>query len=298
MTVEDVNRLGLGTVQLGMNYGVTNRSGCPSGVEAASILACAAAAAVSVIDTAAAYGRSEQVLGELLGPDHQFRLITKTLPINRPTLGREDVARVRTGFEASLKLLRRETISGLMVHHAADLLVPGGERLWGLLLQLRDAGLIEKLGVSVYDGAEIDAILSRFEIDLIQLPLNVFDQRLVHSGHLLALREWGVEVHARSAFLQGVLLSDPVRLPPHLSPLHHPLEEFSAYCREDGLTPLQATLAFVLQQPVDCVIVGAARRDEYAEVIEAVCSLPDDTYDFTPFACDDERLINPAKWVA
>lgn len=298
MTIEAMNRIGLGTVQLGMDYGATNRSGRPSLMQSSAIIRAAGEAGVQVIDTAAAYGLSEQVLGKVLPSRHRFRLITKTPPLDRSRISRIDAEAVRAAFRTSLERLRQSAVSGLLVHWVGDVLADGGERLWDTLAGLRDEGLTEKIGVSVYTAEEIDAVLSRFDIELVQLPLNVFDQRLVRSGHMQMLHERGIEVHARSGFLQGVLLSDPEHVPDHLYSLREPLTALREFARDRGLSAVQAALAFVLQQPVDCVIIGACRCTEFQEVLEATEAVPEETLDFTSFACEDEYLINPAKWAA
>lgn len=89
------------------------------------------------------------------------------------------------------------------MHRADDLFVPGGERLMAALTDLKQQGLVAKIGVSVYNAEQIDQVLDRFAIDLVQLPISVLDQRLLRSGHLRKLKSAGVEVHARSVFCRA-----------------------------------------------------------------------------------------------
>ena len=110
---------------------------------------------------------------------------------------------------ARWKISGRGNVYGLLAHHADDLLVPGGRRVFEEMQRLLEEGLVRKIGVSVYSGQQIDSILELYTPDIVQLPLNLFDQRLLESGHLEKLKRRGVEIHARSVFLQGLLLIEP-----------------------------------------------------------------------------------------
>lgn len=291
-------RIGLGTVQMGKEYGVTNHAGRPSLEEAAAIVRVAADHGVRVIDTAAVYGKSERVLGQILRGADDFRIVTKLPPLREPTITSRQIELVKSAFERSLNRLGVSRVYGLLVHHPFDLLADGGDWLWEVMCDLQESGRVEKIGVSVYDEAQLVPILDEYEIDLVQLPLNVLDQRALVSGRLDALREAGIEVHARSAFLQGVLLARPDDLPEQFAPLRPHLERYHRFRVGQNLTGIKAALSFVLQTRVDCVVIGAARAQEFEAVLNAAASLPEQPIDFSAFACTDERFINPTHWAA
>jgi len=293
-----VSQVGLGTVQLGMDYGVTNHAGRPSREEAAAIVGVAAEHGVRVIDTAAVYGKSERVLGQILDMSHDFRLVTKIPPLREQAISNRHVDLVKSSFNRSLERLGVSRVDGLLVHHAHDLLADGGDWLWETLCEFQEQGRVEKIGVSVYDESQLAGILDEFEIDLVQLPLNVLDQRFLQSGWLGELREAGIEVHARSAFLQGILVEKPAELPDQFAPLRSHLENYHRIRLRHNLTAIKAALGFALSADVDQVIVGAAQADQFAAVLQAAQSLPDDLPDFSEFACHDERYINPTQWAA
>jgi aryl-alcohol dehydrogenase-like predicted oxidoreductase len=206
-------QLGLGTVQFGGDYGVSNPGGRTPPDEVARILALAEREDIGLLDTAALYGDSEAVLGGALRRGHKFRIVSKTLKFDAARISQADASALRAGFENSLRRLRQDRLYGLLVHAAADLLRPGGELLWAALNELKREGLVEKIGVSVYTGEDIEAILLRFRPDLVQLPLSVLDQRLIAGGQLARLKAQAVEIHARSIFLQGLLLMEDAELP-------------------------------------------------------------------------------------
>jgi aryl-alcohol dehydrogenase-like predicted oxidoreductase len=299
--------LGLGTAQLGLPYGISNRGGQPSEAEAEAILRCALDRGVHVVDTAPAYGEAEALLGRLLPAGADIRLVTKTAPLAGAEVRAADVGEVRRSAERSLERLRRDRLDGLLVHHGSDLALPGGERLAEELIGLRDAGIASRIGVSVYDRDEVDIARKLLPLDIVQLPLNVLDQRLLRDGTLAELREEGVEVHARSAFLQGLLLMDPEELPARLAATGEPLRRYHELRRRLGLTPIEAALGFVRDTgAVDVALIGANSAGELEECAPALRGRgapglrehPAPSLDYAPFALDDPNLIDPRQWPA
>jgi aryl-alcohol dehydrogenase-like predicted oxidoreductase len=298
-------KLGLGTVQFGLPYGITNTEGQVSQTDTLNILTSARKFGIDLLDTATAYGSSEERLGVCLkesdGLDSSFRIITKTIPLNSRHIGKSDVKRVEQGFYSSLQNLNQSCVDGLLVHHAEDLLVPGGELLYESLQQLKNEGRIKKLGVSVYNGTQIEAILKRYTIDLIQLPVNVFDQRLLTSGLIAELKRQGVEIHVRSIFLQGVLLAEIENIPEQLKPYQAIFNRFDEAVRASGLSRLTAVLGFIESiSDIDYAIVGALSVDQLKSICDAKESLSKyrvaDLIDYACLAVDDEKLINPGLW--
>jgi aryl-alcohol dehydrogenase-like predicted oxidoreductase len=167
-----------------------------------------------------------------------------------------DIAWVGEGFLRSLERLRRDSVDGLLVHHAADLIGPSGDRIYSELNRLKTEGRVRQIGLSAYTGAEVDIILDRYDIDLIQIPLNVFDQRLVLNGQLQRLRECGVEIHARSVFLQGLLLMDPETTPPNFLPIRPLLQAWRDAISKLEMTAVEGAFAFIKSLNIDVAIVG------------------------------------------
>ncbi len=290
-------RIGLGTAQFGLDYGISNQSGQVAAAEGRRILALAETAGVRVIDTAAAYGDAEARLGRWLAKDHPFSIVTK---LSRPAAdahGSPTAGWVPDAFRGSLRRLRTTRVHGLLMHSPADLLGPDGAELWRAMETLRDAGAVDRIGASVYTSGEIDALLERYPLELVQVPLNVLDQRLVRGGQLARLKAAGIEVHARSVFLQGLLLMDPTgRCDRHFDPARGALGAFQAAARAAGRSPLQAAVAYVLSvDEVDAAIFGVTDATQFAEILSAATpTLPRDW--FAPFALDDERILDPTRW--
>jgi aryl-alcohol dehydrogenase-like predicted oxidoreductase len=295
---DPVTRLGLGTVQFGLDYGITNANGKVGQAEAREILAEARRSGIDLLDTAALYGDSEQVIGEA-DPGHAFRIVTKTAKVGSAGDGETAARRVRERFDLSLRNLRAGSVDGLLVHDPADLTGPFGAEIWQELQSIRKRGLARRIGVSVYTGEEIDAILSRFEPDIVQLPINALDARLVRGGQLDRLAARGVEVHARSVFLQGLLLQSARDIPDRFVGLAERIGGLHEALNRAGLTPLEGALAAVLRLPaIARIIVGTTGVAELAAIVAAVRSVADRRFDvdFDRWTIEDERILNPARW--
>lgn len=291
-------KLGLGTVQFGLNYGITNIEGQTPTEEARACLAHAAAENIPVIDTAALYGNAEQVLGATLPRPHSFRIITKTraLDLERPLP--QALSAVQDGVRESLARLNESHLAGLLVHRVDDLLGPGGDALFRTLADFKHAGIVEKIGVSLYTPDEAIAILARYPIDLVQLPLNPFDQRHLRQGTLVALAEAGVEIHVRSAFLQGLLLATEGLPPPGLEALAPHLECWRNLLQHEKLAPLAACLGFLQGIPqVAVAVCGVTSLNEWQAIVATCQTTPAIAAEiFKNLAVTDDNLIDPRYW--
>jgi aryl-alcohol dehydrogenase-like predicted oxidoreductase len=283
----DSRKLGLGTVQFGQAYGVSNTQGQVPEAEVRTILAHAAQAGVGVLDTAAGYGEAENVLGALAAETKPFRIVTKTISI------RNGIDAVVARARQSAQTLKRMPVDLLMVHAAGELAGSDGEKLWNALLALRDEGLFNGIGISAYVADDPAALAARFRPAAMQVPFSVLDQRLLANGALTRLQELGVEVHARSLFLQGLLFVPSEKLPPKLTHIGPKLDTVRAML---GARPLDAALAFVLQRPeIDVAVVGVTRAAELDEIVAAAAK-PAPAVDWKTCALDDEVVLTPSLW--
>ncbi|MBK8190671.1 MAG: aldo/keto reductase [Vampirovibrionales bacterium] len=298
-------KLALGTAQFGMPYGVSNAQGQPSLDDIVAILRVAAQANVRTLDTAPAYGVSESALGDAMrclsnGPGcADFDCITKTPRFARARLDADDARTLRAAFETSLARLGVSQVGALLIHHADDLLTPGGECLFEEMLAIKAAGLARKIGVSVYTRAQIERVTDAFAIDLIQLPLNVMDQRLLADDFLKGLNSQGIELHARSIFLQGALLMPPEALPDYFTPWRSSLRAYHAAIQAQGLSPLAGALGFVQGVgAIDRIVCGVAAASQLLEILAAYRDSARVSHglDYAAFAVNDDALVNPAHW--
>jgi hypothetical protein len=163
------------------------------------------------------------------------------------------------------------------------------------LARVRDIGLVERIGASIYAPSDLELVDATGTFDLVQAPMNVFDRRIVDSGLLARLQTAGVEVHLRSAFLQGLLLMPVAAVSASFAPWRPRFESWHAWCREHALTPLQASLAHVRSTaPGAKIVVGCDNAKQFEEILEAarqppLCAPPE-------LRSEDPGLVNPALW--
>ena len=284
-------RLALGTAQFGSHYGIANVSGQVGKSDAARILSEARSSGIDTLDTAIAYGESETRLGSL-GVEG-WKIVTKV-----PALpaGVTDVQGwLMEMVWGSLDRLGVKRLYALLLHHPLDLGGAHGQALHRALIEAKASGMTEKIGVSVYDPAELEQLVPRFALDLVQAPFNVIDRRLKDSGWLARLSGEGIEVHTRSAFLQGLLLLPESRLPSAFTKWQEKWSEWEAWLRETSVSALRGALGFVLSNSeVDRVVVGVDGLQHLREILVAsggALSPPPES-----LRSDDSDLINPSRW--
>jgi len=288
-------KIGLGAVQFGVDYGVSNTHGKTTKHEVSQILQFAYENGISVIDTATSYGSSENILGEVVTND-DWRFVTKTPHFSDNSLNSTHVNQLKESFNQSLFNLRKKNIYGLLLHSCDDLLKPGGELIFREMERLREIGMVKKIGVSAYSSKQIAAILGKFNIDIIQLPINIFDQHLFVDGWLEKLKNKNVEIHARSTFLQGLLLMPRTSIPTYFLPIKEKIELFSKSAQELSLSKLELALGFVQSiDGIDKVIVGVNTVDQLREIIRST-KVKVDFKQFVNLAINDSNYVDPSKW--
>jgi aryl-alcohol dehydrogenase-like predicted oxidoreductase len=287
------NRIALGTAQLGLNYGIANRGGRVRADEARQMLSIAQANGVDTLDTAIAYGDSEARLGELGVRD--FKVVSKVpaAPVPCPDLR----AWMRESVMASLGRLRIGRLYAVLLHRPMELLAPSGDSLWQGLMALKLEGMVQKIGVSVYNPGDLEALVAARDFDLVQAPLNIFDRRFARSRWLSRLHDQGVEIHTRSAFLQGLLLMRAQERPTQFDRWRNLWSDWDGWLQQINLTAVEACLGFVLAHPeVDRVVVGADGSNQLAQLLENVNASPPMPPD--ALSSDSPDLIDPSRWGA
>ena len=286
-------KIALGTAQFGLDYGVSNAAGQVKIEEVREILKVAESYQIDTLDTAITYGNSESILGSV-GVD-SFKVITKLPPF--PDNLNSTSAWINDQVQSSLKKTKLNTLFGLLLHKSADLLTPQGFEVLSILSGLKNKGIVNKIGVSIYSPDELDALGDYVNrLDIVQAPFNLFDRRLESSGWLEKLNLLGVEVHARSVFLQGLLLLRKEQRNPFFRQWNSHFKIFDDWIIDLGQTPLDVCLKFINSyEHINKVIVGVQSRDQLFEIISAVEN--NDSFQAQKgLEVDDEMLINPSNW--
>jgi len=202
---------------------------------------------------------------------------------------------VRASVMGSIERLNVSCLGALLLHHPADLLGTQGEALYAVMVELKSLGLVRKIGISIYEPDELNALLERMTFDVVQAPFNILDRRLIDSGWLGRLHDLGVELHVRSVFIQGLLLM-PATLRPAKFRRWQPLwNEWDRWLSAHQLTPLEACLRYALSfREIRRVIVGVDTPRQLKEIIAAAAGeLPPVP---VGLRSTDVALLNPSNW--
>lgn len=262
-----ISRLCLGTVQLGMAYGINNVTGRPDLEESRSIVRTALENGITAFDTAPAYGESEKVLGECLGASAGDCVIISKIPGIDWRPGPAAVAaEIRGTIAASLANLTIDRLSICLFHRFEDMSFREGLALRELAV-LKDEGLVGKIGASIYSPEEAEACLGLPACEVIQVPFNLADARLLETAFFRRAKAAGRLILVRSVYLQGLFFKR--ELPAALAdfaPFRQALETLAA---AEGLSLGEMALRYALSfEGIDSVIIGVETAAQLANNLE------------------------------
>lgn len=292
-------RLVLGTAQLGMPYGIANKTGQPDIAQSLAVVQAAWGVGIRTFDTAQAYGNSESMLGHALaelGVLQQAQIITKIDISNRVT----DTDALREIVLKSLSYLEVPTLYGLMLHREQIIDVLNQE-LRASMEGLVEEGLVRYWGISVYTPARALQAIETGAFSMLQVPANVLDHRFVEAGVFKRARVKGLRVYVRSVFLQGLLLMDPETIPEKMNFALPILTSFKEISEEIGRPPREIALKYIkTRYPDASVIIGAENPQQVRQNADAwSAGIMDDIWMKkleADFACVEESIVNPSDW--
>ena len=288
-------KIALGTAQFGGAYGISNESGKPDLAEVKRLLSFASESGIRILDTAPSYGDAEKVVSELSQPCWQ--IISKVALPDQFDLTTYDSFLTKQ-LRNSLYRLGRTSIDCVLLHSQIPVSSESRKLVVDVMCRWKDEGLISSFGFSVYSRQEVDRILDVTVPDVVQLPLSVADQRLLVDGTISKLKDSGVEVHARSIFLQGLLLMPLEKIPNEIKVRDGFFSAWDAWIKNAGLSRLSACLRFVAHlTEVDVVLIGVQTKTELQQCIEAlaleeVISVPSD------LKLADDKILDPRQWAS
>lgn len=302
MVTEESNniaaRLVLGTAQLGMQYGIANRTGQPNLNAAVGIVKVAWQNGIREFDTAQGYGNSEEVLGaaiKSLDVQNQVRIITKI------DLARyhNDAESVFQGVRESIKRLGINKIYGLMLHRE-DALDQIDSGLTETLNEIVGNGLVEQVGISVYSPERALQALASGVFSMIQIPANILDRRFEKARVFERARLKNKTIYARSVYLQGLLLMEPEDLSTEMEFASPLLQEIKGLVAATGYSRKELAMAFVVSAyPQAKLVIGAETLEQVLQNVQLMKSkLQEKQVDLIreKFIEVEERILNPAQW--
>lgn len=289
-----IEKLVLGTVQLGLNYGINNQSGKPSQEKAFDILNTAFDNGIKTLDTAEAYGNSQEIIGRFIkkNPNKSFKIITK-LAANTIVPKDQFINHIKTNCET----LNVDFLQGYMFHNYPSFMQQ--ETLYNELLKARDKQIIKKAGISLYTNEEIEYILANYSgFDFIQIPFNLFDNASKRKELLEEAKAKNIEVHIRSVFLQGLFFKNASSLPKKLKPLEPFLKKLDLIKEKYSLNTETLALQYVMQKEyIDHVLIGVDTPQQLLGNINMSIKkqqVPHDVIDSIEIR--EIELLNPSNW--
>ena len=282
-------KLVLGSAQIGMDYGLLNKKKI-SRKEFKKIEVLALKANIKFIDTAINYGDSENIIGN--SKLRNLHIITKIKLPNKKNIHIRNW--VLKEISNSLNRLKIDKIYGLLVHDYKDLLGKQGRSYLLSLQELKRKKIIKYIGISIYNSQEIKKIWKFWKPDLVQVPFNPLDNRILDSGWIDLLKKFKIKIFVRSVFLQGLLINE------HSSYIINKsyiilLNKFKNWCYKKNITLLQACLHFVKQfKKIDYLVIGFNNYNQLQEIIDVFKKkqiiIP------KKFSTNKINLIDPRKW--
>jgi aryl-alcohol dehydrogenase-like predicted oxidoreductase len=282
------NKVILGTVQLGLPYGVNNSSGQPEQREAFDILTYAFDHGITTLDSADNYGEAIFVIGKYIKSSHRkFNVINK-FKIDQTPL----IDKLRT----SLSILGQSSLHCYMFHQFSDYAT---NQVRDLLLGFKRDGLIRSIGLSIYSLDELKIAVNDSFIDIIQLPVNILDLSEEKKELLKKARQNGKEIHARSVFLQGLLLKEPETLTGNLVPLKSYLKQLQEMAKTHNSSVKKLALNYILaQDSIDKVVLGVEKQVQLQDNLELIDPYfqKNELMDVVTVSDDHKYLLNPVNW--
>jgi len=301
-----ISQMTLGTVQLGLAYGIANTSGKPAESVASLILEEAVTCGIDGFDTASGYGESERLLGNFFAGREKPLIVSKIKPpLDASIQAQEMKAIIRGMVEQSLQCLQLKTLP-IMMLHSPDVLAVHNEAIIGAMQKLRDEGKIGGAGVSFggnvsEEMSELWCYLQNDIFKAVQIPLNVLDQRLFRNGGAEQLKQSGKIVFVRSVFLQGLLLMDDGQIPDFLHEARKPLAMLRDLAAQEGVSVAQLAISFVRDLDfVHSLVIGAETVQQVKENVQLIEG-PALSADTRERICREipalsEFILNPHLW--
>lgn len=254
----------LGTVQLGLDYGINNDVGKPSVEKSFEMLDYAFNNGISILDTANAYGDSEKIIGNYMKKTgNEFKISTKLSAFNNSS---NISVFINEQINSSLDLLSKEVIDFYLIHNFNDLM-----KYKNLIEELKKTKKVSQVGVSLYEPSELEFLLSNYsdEVDFVQIPFNILDSRWIQNNLLKKTKEKGIKIFVRSVFIQGLIfMVDEKKMDNIHNDLKNYLDFISKLANEKQIPISSLALDYVKSfDEIDGVLVGCETLEQLKENI-------------------------------
>ncbi len=285
------NKIVIGTAQFGTSYGISNSGIILNQSEVNKIFDLADKNQISFFDTSMNYGNSEKIIGD--NNNSKLSIITKL-----PKVPEMDKSKVElwiiSQVENSIERLKVNNLYGLILHYPDQLFTSTGDIIFKSLINLKKEKKIKKIGLSIYSTDDLYRYIKNFDLDLVQAPFNIVDQRIISRKIIELLNLNNIELHVRSIFLQGLLLMSSHQIPKYFNKWSHIFKKWHEWLKIKNISALEACLAFTYnEKSIDRLVIGVNNSQQLEQIIKLNF---DKNMEFPDIASCDEGLINPSNW--
>ncbi len=287
-----IDKIILGTVQFGLDYGINNPKGKVQKKEVHQILDVAHAEGLTLLDTADAYGNASDIIGDYHQKNNRyFDIITKFKS------NEERIQNIESLINKTLERIGTRNIWAYLFHSFNDYIKY--KHLINQLENQKSKGKIKNIGVSIYTNEQFEEVLKNDSIDVIQLPYNLLDNNTQRGTLLEEAKEKGKIIHVRSVFLQGLFFKQISNLPEKLKPLSKNLEKIKSITQKHDIPMADLALKYVLANPcIDGILIGVDNKKQFLQNINAIAQPLDKKIqkEIDSIHVDEIDLLNPSNW--
>jgi len=281
-------KLIIGSANFGNPYGLKKRK--VSNVEFNKIFRYLELNQINYLDTAKNYGDSEKLIGEK--NLSKLKIISKLPKLNKnvKNIRRWTLGRVYD----TLYKVKQKKIYAILIHNPNDLLSKYGSQIFKTLIKLKKKKVIKKIGISVYNPQQVDILIKKYKIDIVQIPFSVFDRRILKDNWIYKIKKKKIEIHVRSVFLQGLLLKN--KIPKFFKKWKAVFTRWNNFCKNAKISKNLAALRFVASfKEIDKIVLGI---NSLRELKINVKNILNSKKLFFPqeLSVTDEKILNPYNW--
>ncbi len=283
-----LKKIVIGTANFSKNYGITKNH--IKNHDLKKIFIFCKKMGITFFDTAKLYGSSEKKIG--IYKKNNLNIITKLPKIDKKNIDYF----IKKNIEDTLFKVKEKKLYGVLLHNPQDLLSINGDQIYMKLLELKKKNIIKKIGISSYSTKEVDQIISKYNIDLLQIPFSIFDRRIIKNRWLRKIKSKKIEIHVRSIFLQGLLTQNPAKISKKFKKWSRHFLKWDSFCNDKKITKELGALKFVqMFKDINKIIIGIKGFKDLKNNIENY-SIKKKINFPNNLSCYDKKLINPYNW--
>lgn len=278
-------RIVIGSANFDLKYGIDNKK--INDAEINKIIKFAISNNILTIDTAESYIKNKELFKNI---DSRFKFITK-IKLDKHWTSLKFCKKV---LDSHLNNFNNKKIQTLLIHDINILYSKLGKSIFRNLLILKKYKYFKKIGVSIYDPKCLNYLISKYKIDVVQCPYNICDKRIINSGWLKKLKEKNIQVHARSIFLQGLLVDKKFHKKKYFNKWNNLFSKWFIFLRNNNITPIQYCLNDLINHDFNQIIIGIKTKDNLKEIVNF--KVFKNNLKYMNLENNDLSLIDPRKW--